>query len=150
MIMLHKFVEEFVSFVPLQLPQLLDVNKMEEAQYFDDYALLEFNLPNAYDLEEVMNMMEDDIGLILLYHHIPSRSTTFGQSCCAYGNPAFGQMFKMNAKTDGAGLVRSVTVTVYESLEYMCSDICLDLQLHGGSGYLKYHRKKEEVMIDFL
>lgn len=150
MIMLRKFVEEFVSFVPLQLPQLLDATKMEEPQYFDDYALLEFPLPHALDLEEVMDMLEDDIQMILLYHHIPSRSTTFGHACCAYSNPAFGQMFKVNAKTDGSGLVKSVVVTVYESLEYMCSDLCLDLKLHSGFGYLKYQRKKEEVMVDFL
>ena len=44
-----------MTFVPLQLPQLLDVTTMEEAQFYGDYALLTFPLRDPYDLEEVMD-----------------------------------------------------------------------------------------------
>ena len=89
-----------MTFVPLQLPQLLDVTTMEEAQFYGDYALLTFPLRDPYDLEEVMDLFEDDMELITLYHHIPTHADKFGHSTCAYSNPAFGQMFKMNCKTD--------------------------------------------------
>ncbi len=98
-----------------------------------------------------MDMLEDDIELITLYHHIPSSSAGFGQSTCAYSNPAFGQMFKVNAQTDESGKVSLISVTVYDSLELMCGDVCLDLKLHAErSGYFKYKKDKEDVLMDFL
>ena len=84
-----------------------------------------------------MDIFEDDIEIIILYHHIPSSSTSFGHSACAYSNPAFGQMFKMNAKVAGNGYVDRIDVTIYDSLEFMCSDICLDMKLHEQSGHFK-------------
>lgn len=146
--MLQLFYDDFLSFVPLQLPQLLDVTKMEQPQFYDDYVLLSFPLADPYDLEEVMDIFEDDIELITLYHHIPSSATTFGSSTCAYSNPAFGQMFKMNARVSDTGKVDSIDVTIYESLEFMCSDICLDLKLHEKTGHFKYRKTKEELLAD--
>lgn len=151
MIMMQHFIDNFMALVPLQLPQLIDVTTMEEPEYFGDYALLRFPLKEPYELEEVMDMLEDDIELITLYHHIPSSSVSFGHSACAYSNPAFGQMFKVNVQTDGSGKISLVSVTVYDSLELMCGDVCLDLKLHTErSGYFKYKKEKEDVLIDFL
>lgn len=148
--MLQLFYDDFISYVPLQLPQLLDVTTMEKPQFYDDYVLLSFPLASQYELEEVMDIFEDDIELIILYHHIPSSSTSFGHSACAYSNPAFGQMFKMNAKVAGNGYVDRIDVTIYDSLEFMCSDICLDMKLHEQSGHFKYRKNKEELLSEFI
>ncbi len=60
-------------------------------------------------------------------------------------------MFKVNVQTDGSGKVSLISVTVYDSLELMCGDICLDLRLHAErGGYFKYKKEKEDVLIDFL
>lgn len=148
--MLQLFYDDFISYVPLQLPQLLDVTTMEKPKFYDDYVLLSFPLAGQYELEEVMDIFEDDIELIILYHHIPSSSTSFGHSACAYSNPAFGQMFKMNAKVAGNGYVDRIDVTIYDSLEFMCSDICLDMKLHEQSGHFKYRKNKEELLSEFI
>ena len=66
-VMLQLFYDDFLSFVPLQLPQLLDVTTMEQPQFYDDYVLLSFPLADPYDLEEVMDIFEDDMELITLY-----------------------------------------------------------------------------------
>ena len=150
MIMLRHFLNDFMAFVPLQLPQLLDITTMEEPQFYGDYVLLNFPLRNPYDLEEVMDMFEDDMELITLYHHIPMLSEKFGHSTCAYSNPAFGQMFKMNAKTDTDGKISSIIATVYDSLEQMYGDLCLDLNLHAKSGTFKYKKDKDDILMDFL
>ena len=133
--MLRHFLNDFLSFVPLQLPQLLDVTTMEEPQFYGDYVLLTFPLRDTYELEEVMDMFEDDMELITLYHHIPMR---------------FGQMFKMNAKTDADGRVSCIFATIYDSLELMYGDLCIDLDLHSKSGTLKYQRNKDDVLMDFI
>ena len=150
MIMLRHFFDDFMAFVPLQLPQLLDITTMESPQFYGDYVLLTFPLRDSYDLEEVMDMFEDDMELITLYHHIPMMTDKFGHSTCAYSNPAFGQMFKMNAKTDADGKVRSIIATVYDSLEQMYGDLCLDLNLHARSGRFKYKKDKDDILMDFL
>ena len=56
MIMLRHFLDDFMSFVPLQMPQLLNVATMEEPQFYGDYVLLTFPLRDPYDLEEVMDI----------------------------------------------------------------------------------------------
>lgn len=150
MIMLRHFLDDFMSLVPLQLPQLLDVTTMEEPQFYGDYVLLTFPLRDPYDLEEVMDMFEDDMELITLYHHIPAGMGNFGHSTCAYSNPAFGQMFKMNAKTDTDGKVKHIVATIYDSLELMYGDLCLDLKLHSESGHFKYKKEQEDVLMDFM
>ncbi len=105
-----------LSFVPLQMPQHLNVATMEEPQFYGDYVLLTFPLRDPYDLEEVMDIFEDDMELITLYHHVPVGLEKSGHSTCAYSNPAFGQMFKMNARTDADGKVNRVIATVYDSV----------------------------------
>ena len=147
--MLQHFYDEFITYVPMQLPQLLDVTTMQQ-QKDDDSILLTFELKQPKMLEEVMDCLEDDIALIMLYHHIPSRQTDFGHSCCAYSNPAFGQMFKVNAQTGDSGMVNRLSVTVFDSLEIMCADLTLDVQLHEGLGYFKYRRTQDELILDFI
>lgn len=148
--MLQHFLDEFLSFVPFQLPQLIDLAHIRERILYDDYALLAFDIPGEYDLEEIMDMLEDDMELIMLYHHILSCQIKYHHSTCAYSNPNFGQMFKMNALTDDNGKVSSISVTIYDSLEYMCSDLCLDLKLHENSGIFKYKRSKDTLLLDFM
>ena len=59
-------------------------------------------------------------------------------------------MFKVNAKTNERGLVDRITVTIYESLEFMSADVCLDLELHARTGHFKYKKPKDEVLLNFI
>ena len=62
--MLRHFYNEFMAFVPLQLPQLLNVATMEQPQFYNDYVLLTFPLSTPIDLEEVMD-------IIIFRHNTP-------------------------------------------------------------------------------
>lgn len=75
--MLEQFCDDFLAVVPLQLPELLDKRKMEKPVKYDDYVLLTFQLNTPFTIEEVMDMLEDEMEMIILYHHIPSRHTEF-------------------------------------------------------------------------
>lgn len=148
--MLRKYFEEFMADVPEQLPQLIHKSWMKKPIIYDEYILLEFNFPQAFSLEDIMNMFEDQMELIILYHMVPSTSTSFGHCCCAYTNPAFGHMYKMNVMIDGNGLVNRVTVTIFDSLEFMGGDLCNDLELHAKNGSFKYRQNKFEVLSYFI
>ena len=56
----------------------------------------------------------------------------------------------MNARVTDIAKVERIDVTIYESLEFMCSDICLDLKLHEQTGYFKYRKTKEELLAEFI
>ena len=140
----------FMADVPEQLPQLIHKSWMKKPIIYDEYILLEFNFPQAFSLEDIMNMFEDQMELIILYHMVPSTSTSFGHCCCAYTNPAFGHMYKMNVMIDGNGLVNRVTVTIFDSLEFMGGDLCNDLELHAKTGSFKYRQNKFEVLSYFI
>ena len=148
--MLRKYFEEFMADVPEQLPQLIHKSWMKKPIIYDEYILLEFNFPQAFSLEDIMNMFEDQMELIILYHMVPSTSTSFGHCCCAYTNPAFGHMYKMNVMIDGNGLVNRVTVTIFDSLEFMGGDLSNDLELHAKTGSFKYRQNKFEVLSYFI
>lgn len=148
--MLRKYFEEFMADVPEQLPQFIHKSWMKKPIIYDEYILLEFNFPQAFSLEDIMNMFEDQMELIILYHMVPSTSTSFGHCCCAYTNPAFGHMYKMNVMIDGNGLVNRVTVTIFDSLEFMGGDLCNDLELHAKTGSFKYRQNKFEVLSYFI
>jgi len=46
--------------------------------------------------------------------------------------------------------VNSILVTIYDSLEQMYGDLCLDLELHSKSGFLKYKKDKSDVLMNFI
>ena len=119
--MLHKFLNDFLALAPLQLPELINQERMEQPVYEDGYVLLDFKLEKSYSLEEVMNLLEDQMELIILYHKVTSVHTEFGQFCCAFSNPNFGRMYKMNASTDANGNVHSIIVlAAIRLLTWMC------------------------------
>lgn len=66
--MLEQFCDDFLAVVPLQLPELLDKRKMEKPVKYDDYVLLTFQLNTPFTIEEVMDMLEDEMEMIILYH----------------------------------------------------------------------------------
>ena len=68
--MLRKYFEEFMADVPEQLPQLIHKSWMKKPIIYDEYILLEFNFPQAFSLEDIMNMFEDQMELIILYHMV--------------------------------------------------------------------------------
>ena len=60
--------------------------------------------------------------------------------------------FQLNTPftTDERGMVSQIKVTIYDSLEHMSADVCLDLSLHCKNGFFKYMKPKEEVLLDFI
>ena len=94
-------IDRFVTLAGLEMPALISPGKFQGAEIYEDNAVLTFLLPKVYPLEELIDELEDQMELILLYHYLPSTATNFGQKCCAYSNPRFGRMYKLNATANG-------------------------------------------------
>lgn len=148
--MLNLLINDFLAIIPLQMPELLDKNQVSEPQIYGDYALLDFKLSSPLSLDDVAEIVDDGMELVLLYVHIPSSDTEFGHSCCAYSNPSFGHMYKVNAVTNSDGMVDQIRVTIYDDLELMSGDVINDLKLHERTGHFKYAITKEDVLLNFI
>ena len=112
--------------------------------------------PNACELEVEFAPQQDgklEIRLLdgfLIEYDAASEILRVDRSACAYSNPAFGQMFRMNAGVADSGRVERIDGTIYDSLEIMCSDLCLDLKLHASVGRFKYSRNRDAGRSDGL
>lgn len=147
--MLQEAIYDFKTNGPLMLPDLIDNSGAEEMSVYDDYAVIPYSVLVPHTIEEVLEMLAHRPELVTLYHYVPSDATDFGHQCCAYSNPATGQMFKLNGRTNASGTVNMLNVTVYESLELMSSDILMDLNLHKARGRFVMKRDEAEIANDF-
>lgn len=147
--MIQDSIENFKSLAPVFLPELFDQAHIDDIDIDEETAKISYTLQNKTDLEDVMDMFEDQMELTILYHFIPSLFTDFGHQCCAYSDPQFGHMFKIHACTNGSGLVENLTVTLYDSLDSMCTDLIEDLELHENRGKFIHMVPKEDLLVEF-
>ena len=143
-------IDRFITLASLEMPALVSQNLFQGAEVCEDYALLTFHLPKVYPIEELIDELEDQMELVLLYHHVPSNDTPFGQRCCAYSNPRFGHMHKLNAQADDRMECDTLYVTLYDSLEVMGSELREELARVAKGGKLLYAVKEEELLKDFI
>ena len=88
--MLPIFMDNFLAIAPSQLPRIINQEWMEKPLFYEEFTLLTFNLPKTYSVDDIMDMFDEQMQIIPLYHKVCSNATSFGHSCAAYSNPDFG------------------------------------------------------------
>ena len=147
--MIQEVIENFKMLAPALLPELFDKASIAETDIDEETATISYTLSHKYELEDVMDRFEDQMELTILYHFIPSLQTDFGHQCCAYSDAQFGHMYKIHASTNASGMVDSLTVTVYDSLDAMCTDLMEDLDRHENRGKFVHKVPKENLLVEF-
>ena len=71
--MLQEHIERFIMLASLEMPNLIVSTLYQGAELSDESTLLTFSLPQKYSLEDLIDELEDQMELILLYHHIPRK-----------------------------------------------------------------------------
>ena len=128
--MIVKEVNKFMALMPLMLPKLIDNKKCVEPDIAEDSAVLYFNLEERLPIGVVMDMIDDDLDLLLLYH-ATQKSNPRILHCCFFASPKLGKsMFKINMLTAADGFVDSVAVTVYDSVDVFAEELDSDLLSH--------------------
>lgn len=98
--MITREVNKFMILAPLMLPKLIDCKKCQEPDLTEDSAILYFSLEEPFPIGCVMDMLEDDMDLLLLYHGTKKESPRI-HHCCFFASPKTGQsMYKINVTTD--------------------------------------------------
>lgn len=148
--MTRNAIDNFRSLAPLLLPELIDLNRLESIDDYDDFAMMTFTLAEPMSIEEVMDCLEDQMELTILYHMVTSDATDAGQHCCAYSNPSFEHMYKINAQTQEDGLAHTLYVYVYDSLEVMLESLKDDMEQHSHIGHFKTKLEMARFIADFM
>ena len=151
--MLEEAIYKFRISGPTIMPSLFDNFYLKDTQECNGYAILTYEVHKALPIEDVLNIMDGDAYMRILYYTHPNPknvTTKFGQRACTYFMPEEQRNIKMNFMTDEKGLVRTILVTIYGSIDIMYPDLMIDLRLNTeGSMLVKESRDVAEVMNDF-
>lgn len=151
--MLEEAIYKFKVSGPTIMPALFDNFYLKETQEGNGYAVLTYEVHSPLPIEEVLNIMDSDAYMRILYytHSNPKAiKTKFGQRACTYFMPEEQRNIKMNFTTDEDGMINTILVTVYGSIDIMYPDLLTDLRLNTqGSMIVKERRGEAEVMNDF-
>mgnify|MGYP006952784751 FL=1 len=94
--MLHKEIRKFMALAPLTWPTLIEKGQME-TDIAEDSAVLFFDLNEAFPVGYVMDVLEDNWDLKLLYHATLVKI----HHVCYFSNPRDGHlMYKINFHTN--------------------------------------------------
>lgn len=66
--MITKEVNKFLALAPLILPRLIDKDKCLEPDITEESAILYFALEESLPIGLVMDILDDDMEMLLLYH----------------------------------------------------------------------------------
>ena len=151
--MLEEAIYKFKVSGPTIMPTLFDNYYLKETQEYNGYAILTYEVSHPVPIEDVLNIMDGDAYMRILYYTHPNPAaikTKFGQRACTYFMPEEQRNIKMNFTTDEKGLVNMILVTVYGSIDIMYPDLRNDLRLNTvGSMVVKESRDEAELMNDF-
>ena len=151
--MLEEAIYKFKVSGPTIMPTLFDNYYLKETQEYNGYAILTYELSHPVPIEDVLNIMDGDAYMRILYYTHPNPkaiTTKFGKRACTYFMPEEQRNIKMNFTTDEKGLVNMILVTVYGSIDIMYPDLRNDLRLNTvGSMVVKESRDEAELMNDF-
>ena len=145
---INRFLEAAVYRFPTVIKSRLE--DRDKREMYDEYALLVFELPHSMTIEDFGEVVDDSHGTVTLYKHIRSKQTDFGQSICVFQEPGT-EMFQMNATTDSRGIITTVTVKIFSSLERMMVELRGELgRMSMAPGESFYHLSDAELLSYFI
>lgn len=129
---------DVISKIELQVMQTLSAiigDVTPSIEDYNDMALLAYEFETPCEMEDVLDALEDDMGLGILYYAEKTDGEVTLHHACAIGNPVGEYMFKVNCITDKEDNVSALNITVFTSLEQMNNDLQTDLRNHNDNGF---------------
>lgn len=144
--MLDRFYNQFLTDIPILLPQLMSPKFMVSHEDLGDYIEVIYHPKTLYPLEEVKEMFVDDTRLHILYERVASAAVTGWQCVCAFPHPTSTKMYKFNALANGDGLVDAIIVRIYADVEIFTSALIMELDLQLRDGNVSRHMNEEDIL----
>ncbi len=141
---------KFELTMSLMTSGIIDRDKVVDSAVFDDKAIVQYGLREPLPIQEIIDMLDDNDNVVMLYNFIQRTDSQVGRSCSYYSDSRRGPMYRIDFYTERDGKCHTITVIFFTSLEYMYQDIIREhgrIQLHGKLEYLRPERK---VIADFM
>ncbi len=132
--MSNRYKSTFLSQTEPILPNLISHNRIIDDAPLDNYHLLAFQTRKPYTMDEVIEMLENDAQLHILYHHVINDNVQEMENCCAFSHPIGDQMYMYKVSTGRGGMVTDIYVYIYYSLEDLTSELEDELKHHKKNG----------------
>lgn len=128
--MISSELKKFMALGQLLSPTLIDAKRCGQPDLTDEQATVKFRLEEKFPIGSIMDLLEDELELLLLYHGTHKDNPRLHE-CCFYANPNTSQlMFKVNVSTDATGFTDFICVAVYDSIEIWEQGLESDLASH--------------------
>lgn len=114
---------KFESIAKLTMPEFFDTENVSVTEILDDWEKYAYHLDTPLTLNRVLDILEEQNDMLILYHFVPSKAVLCAHTCCAVSNPEMDHMIKISATTDDRGLCDTIYLTIFYSLEIMLGDI---------------------------
>lgn len=147
--MFDKQIEDFIELTADLIPGMFEKTSLGKCEVHDYYAVIEFKLEDRLSKDDVLDMLEDNMEMTIMYVHHRSMITDAGISICAYSDHSFDDKFAIHAITDADGFVHHITATLFFSVDVMMNHLVEDLEQHSGAGTFESAMAKEDVMTAF-
>lgn len=151
--MLQNSIDNFFESASMKMPDIvtpsMELRNKREVYY--DNAVVALALKRPLTISQFIDKVESAFGMVMMYHHVRSRDTEFGQSICFFQEPGTGSMFQIDATSDSKGLITKIDVRVYSSLETMVARLRDQLhRMDAFSGCFAYKIEEHELISYFL
>ncbi len=149
--MQNETIDRFISHANLLANDILSRDYFQDAEIYDDQALLTYVFPNKVNCYELLDELDDSMEMVILYHVIPTDATVLGEQCCAYSDPTAEYIFKVNGITDDSGKCDTLYITLYDSIEDLAIDVQMELEEQlDRNNEIVFARPLREVLRDFI
>lgn len=123
--MLRNNTKKFLEWAETCMPNLVGRNQ-PDIEEFDDCVTLQYELCRPMNKEDVMNCLEDDMELTILYC-AKSNESESKSYISAITTPTGIYLFKFNAVSDSNDIVTTLTAIIYDSITDLTDIVLTDL-----------------------
>ena len=129
--MINERLQTFMALVPLMVPSLITSPSEDDLEVSSDHAYLYFPFSDQRTLASVVDTCCDGLGVVQLYY-ATFLSGCGVRHCCLFTPPASGRvLYKVNLVSDSVGMVDGMSVTIFDSVEFLEQALEDDLSAHS-------------------
>lgn len=151
--MLQNSIANFFESASMKMPDIAtpSMELRNEREVYQDYAALALAPRQPLSVSQFIDHVDSTYGMVMMYHHVRSHHTAFGQSICCFQEPGTGSMFQIDATCNSEGFITRVDVKLYSSLETMVTHLRAQLRrMSSISGCFAYKIEEHELISYFL
>lgn len=95
--MLQNSIDNFFESASMKMPDVVTPSmelRNKREVYFDN-AVVALALKRPLTVSKFIDKVDSAFGMVMMYHHVRSRDTEFGQSICFFQEPGTGSISKL-------------------------------------------------------